>query len=520
MTASTIALTSPAGRRTLIATILASAMAFIDGSALNVALAVLQDDLGATGVELLWIVNAYMLLLGALILLGGALGDRLGRNRVFRTGIMLFAGASLACGLAPTTPLLIAARAVQGIGGALLVPGSLAILTATINPDERGRAIGYWSSATTITTVGGPILGGLFADVGFWRGVFLINLPLAVVAVIALRAVPETRDEDAPEQLDYPGAILTVLGLAGLTFGLIQVGERGVTAGLRNPVNLIALAAGVVMLLAFVWVEARSTHPLVNLNLFRSRAFSGTNLITGFLYGALSGGMFFLPLNLIQVQGYDSSLAGLTLLPFSILLTVLSPWAGRLVDRTGPRLLLTVGPVLVGAAFIALALPGLTGGPADFWLTYFPGIVLLGLGMGLTVAPLTTTVMNAVPSQRSGTASGINNAVSRQAQVVMLALFGAVALGFFSVALDREIDDRDFTPQQASVLRDQASDLANAAPPQDWSEADTAAGEAAIHEAFVATFRPLMLLAAGLCGISALLAAVVLGGREEASAPA
>lgn len=508
-------LSTTVGRRTLIAAILASSMAFIDGSALNVALPVLQDDLGATGAELLWIVNAYLLFLGALMLLGGALGDRLGRRRVFGAGIALFGAASLACGVAPTTATLIAARAVQGVGGALMVPGSLSLLTATVADDERGRAIGYWSSATTITTVGGPILGGLFADVGFWRGVFFINLPLAALALWALGAVPESRDEDAPERLDYPGAALTVFGLGGLTFGLIQLGERGVAEALGRPLTVIGLAAGVLLLLVFVWWENRSAHPLVRLDLFRSRTFSGANLVTGFLYGALGSAIFFLPLNLIQVQDYPASAAGFTFLPFSLLLTVLSPFTGDAADRYGPRRFLIGGPLLVGVGFVLLALPGVTGGAGDYWTTYFPGVLFIGLGMGVTVAPLTSTVMGAVPSRQSGTASGINNAVSRQAQVIGLALFGAIALGIFGVALDRELDDAPLTPAQVEAVQNDSSELANAAPPGDWNEADTAAAKAAIDSAFVATFRPLMVLGALLCALSAGLAALVIRPNAE-----
>lgn len=505
------------GRRTLIATILASSMAFIDGSALNVALAALQDDLGASGADLLWIVNGYLLMLAALLLLGGALGDRLGRKRVFSAGIVLFAGSSLACGLAPSTAFLIAARFVQGVGGALMIPGSLAILTAGVVQEERGRAIGLWSAATTITTIGGPILGGLFADLGLWRGVFVINLPLAVLALAALAPVPETRDDALTGRLDLPGAVLTVLGLGGITYGLIRLGDLGVRAGLHHADILIGLGAGVILLIAFVLVERRSAQPLVDLTLFKMRTFTGANLMTAALYGALSGGLFFLPLNLIQVQGYNSALAGLTFLPFSLMLALLSPWSGGLVDRIGPRVPLTVGPILVGMGFGALALPGLTGGPSAFWTTYFPGILLMGAGMGITVAPLTTTVMNAVPSHRAGIASGINNAFSRQAQVLAIAVFGAVALGLFSTALDSKIGRLALPPDRAAAMHAQADKLGSAAPPAAWDAAARGAVEDAVRRAFVSMFRPLMILGAALCGISAVLAAVWVEPRAGGS---
>jgi EmrB/QacA subfamily drug resistance transporter len=510
MTSMPYSLQDPIGRRTLIATILASSMVFIDGSALNVALAALQDDLNASGAELLWIVNGYLLLLAALLLLGGALGDRYGRKRVFSAGIALFAGASLACGLSPTVTVLIAARFVQGLGGALMIPGSLAILTAVIMPQERGRAIGLWSAATTITTVGGPILGGLFADLGLWRGVFAINLPLAALAFFTLAPVPETRDEALTGRLDLLGAALTVLGLGGIAYGLIQLGDQGVRDGLRRPDILIGLSAGVIMLIAFVLVERRSAQPLVDLALFRARTFTGANLMTAALYGALSGGLFFLPLNLIQAQGYDAAQAGLTFLPFSLMLALLSPWAGGLMDRIGPRWLLTVGPALVGVGFVTLALPGLTAGPGAFWTTYFPGVLLIGAGMGVTVAPLTTTVMTAVSSHRAGIASGINNAFSRQAQVLAIAVFGAIALGVFSAALESKIGGLHLTSAQAAEMRAQAGELGNAAAPETWEAGTRLAVDHAVQRAFVSTFRPLMLIGAALCWFSAGLAALLI----------
>lgn len=501
-------LTDTLGRRVLLSTILASSMAFIDGSALNVALAALQDDLGASGVELLWIVNAYMLMLASLILIGGSLGDHLGRNRIFRIGIAVFALGSAACGLAPVTEVLIAARAVQGIGGALMVPGSLAIISALFADSARGKAIGLWSAASTVTTIGGPILGGLFADAGFWRGVFFINLPLAAVSLWALQPVPESRDDSAPEQLDYSGAALTVLGLAGLTYGLVMFGDRGVVTAARDPLVWLALVIGGAALAAFVVVERRSDHPMIDLRLFRSRSFTGANLTTAFLYGALAGGLFFLPLNMIQVQGYDASLAGLTFLPFSILLALLSPLMGGFVDRYGPRGPLIVGPLLVAASYVALALPGVTDGPGAYWTTYFPGAVLLGLGMGLTVAPLTTTVMGSIVQSHAGVASGINNAVSRSAQVLAVALFGAVGLGVFSVALDAETEALALTDTQRDELQAEARDLADAEPPAGLDDTSRQRVEAGIDAAFVSVFRVVSLLAAGMCLIGAGLAAV------------
>ncbi len=375
------------GRWVLFSTILASSMAFIDTSALNVALPALQEDLHASGVQLLWIVNAYLLMLAALILVGGSLGDRLGRKKVFMIGISLFVLASLACGFAPTTEFLIGARVVQGIGGAMMIPGSLAIITTYFAPDQRGGAIGMWSAATTIVTVAGPVLGGLLADAGLWRGVFLINLPLGITTLLVLYfKVPESRAE--------------------LTYGFISLPDLG----FGNPRIYGTLLGGFVALVAYVVVEARSDHPMMPLHLFKSRTFSGTNLLTLFLYGALSVSTFFLCLNLVQAQGYSQSLAGLADIPFALLLTGLSGWAGGLADRHGPRLLLIVGPLLIGLGFLLMAFVGLTDGPSDYWKTFLPGIIVFGLGMGITVAPLTTAVMGSVATQYAGTASGINNA--------------------------------------------------------------------------------------------------------------
>ena len=419
-------------RWVLTAAILASSMAFIDGSALNVALPAIQTDLQANGAQLLWIINAYMLMLAALILVGGSLGDRLGRKKVFMAGIGLFGIASLACGLAPSIEWLIAARILQGIGGALMIPGSLAIISATVASSRRGRAIGTWSAATTLVTVAGPLLGGIFSDLGFWRGVFLINLPLGVFALAVLQAkVPESRNESKSGPIDLPGAILITLGLSGLTYGIIS----GPELGFDSPWVIGAILGGIVALGWFGLVEAHRSEPMMPLRLFRSRSFSGANLLTLFLYGGLSVWSFFFSLNLVQAQGYSKTEAGLAFLPFTVLLTVLSRWAGGLVDRRGPRLPLIAGPLVTGLGFLALGLPGLTRGPADFWTSYFPGIVLIGAGMGLTVAPLTTTVMGSVPRDYSGTASGINNAVSRTAGVLAVAAVGALALLVFAVSL-------------------------------------------------------------------------------------
>ncbi len=512
----------------LFATISASSMGFIAQSALNPTLPAIQNELDASGADLLWIVNAYQLMVGALILVGGSLGDYYGRKRVYMIGIVLFTVASIACGLAPTTALLIVARAVQGIGGALMIPGSLAIISAYFDGKARGTAIGAWSSFTTMTSVAAPTLGGFLADQGLWRLVFFINVPLALAALVALvMHVPESKDDDAPDQLDYTGAALVTLGLAGIVYGFTEIGRVGIDDGLGNPLLVGALLGGFVGLAAFVYVQARSDHPLMSLKLFKSRTFSGANLLTLLLYGALSGALFFLPLNFIQVQGYSATAYGLANLPFSILLVLLSPWAGRLVETVGPRLPLIVGPTLVGFAFVGLAIPGMTdtsnqiGGffPVSYFTTYFPPLVLFGLGMGVTVAPLTTTVMGSVPQHNAGTASGINNAMSRASGVLAVAILGGIALVVFTNTLLDDLSDQRLSEQTQAELETRAEDLAGTRLPytlvNDFSLVKIERTRTAIDRSFIETFRILMLIAAGMCWTSAGLAAAFIAKELE-----
>ncbi len=508
---------------TLVATILASSMAFIDGTALNVALPALQKELHADGAQLLWIVNAYLLVLASLILLGGSLGDHYGRKRIFALGIVIFALASLACGLAPTIGFLLFMRVIQGVGGALMVPGSLAIIEATFREDRRGQAIGLWSSFSTLTTIMGPAIGGVLAGAGLWRFVFFINLPLAAVALGALIRVPESRDEDAPRQLDIPGVALVAAGLGLLTFGAIQLGATIRSSG-QTTMAIAAIVVGIMSLAAFVFVEARSTHPLVRLDLFRSRVFTGTNVMCVFLYGALSGALFFLPLNLIQIQGYSATIAGFTLLPFSIMLAILSPIMGRMVDRTGPRLPLTIGPIVVALGFLALAMPGVTTGASAYWYTFFPGSVLLGVGMGITVTPLTTAVMGSVATSHAGTASGVNNAVTRASQVLALAVLGGIALVAFTSALETHAQDLPLNAQQRQELVQGAGALGNTPIPLGLDSSAQGQTRAAIDQSFVQMFRLVTLIAAGMALLAGALAWFILqpstaSGKQAAPQP-
>jgi EmrB/QacA subfamily drug resistance transporter len=494
----------------LAATILGSSLAFIDSTVVNVALPAIQRDLHATTADLQWVIEAYLLFLSALILVGGSLGDQLGRRRVFSAGIVLFMAASVVCGLAPTLPILIAARAVQGVGGALLVPGSLAIITATFDASRRGRAIGTWSAFTTITSALGPVLGGWLVQTASWRWVFFINVPLALLTLaITFRYVPETRNPAATRQ-DWPGAALATLGLGALVFGLIESSVLGLGA----PLVLASIAVGLLALVSFVAVEARSRAPMVPLTLFRSRTFSGTNLLTLLLYGALGGALYFLPFNLQQVQGYTAAEAGAAFLPFTLIVFALSPWAGGLVARYGARAPLIVGPIVAAAGFALFAVPGVGG---SYWTTYFPAVVVLSLGMAIVIAPLTTAVMGAVSAKRSGVASGVNNAVARTAGLLAIAILNLVVVSVFASLFLRNLQTAHLPADAYHALAAQSARLAGARVPPGLDAAAHAAAQRAIDTAYVGGFRVAMLIGAGMALAASLMAALLVEGKGVAA---
>lgn len=493
----------------LIATILGSSMAFIDSSVVNVALPRLQTDLNTTSANVQWVVEAYALFLGALILVGGSLGDQFGRKRIFAIGIGIFALASIWCGLSPNIEQLIIVRSVQGIGGALLTPGSLSIIRATIASDQRGKAIGTWSGFSAITSAMGPLLGGWIVQNASWRWIFLINIPLAVAVLIVLfLRVPESRDEGESKHLDWLGALLTIVGLGGVVYGLIDAENVGLT----DPLALGCVFGGLVALVAFVFVESRSREPMMPLTLFRSRIFSGTNLLTLFLYAALGGALFFFPFNLIGAQGYTATAAGASLLPFTLLSFFLSRWAGGLVNRYGSKLPLVVGPTIAGIGFIMFSLPGLGG---SYWTTYFPAVVVLGLGMTITIAPLTTTVMGAVEDRYSGTASGVNNAVARVAGLLAVAVLGIVVSYAFDASFAGRLAATHLPASVQSVLYAQRGRAIGIEIPNSVQGAARLAARQAIDASFVDGFRLAMLIAAGLSFAGALCALLLVSSPAK-----
>ena len=495
----------------LVATILGSSMAFIDGSVVNVALPVIQRDLNATTTDVQWIVETYALFLAALILVGGSLGDHYGRRRIFALGIAVFTLASIWCGISPTVLSLILARAVQGIGAALLVPGSLAIISASFSDEQRGRAIGTWSGFSSLTTVVGPVLGGVLVQYASWRWVFFLNVPLAVVVLVVLFwRVPESRDLEASGSLDWWGTSTVTLGLGALVYGLIEASSLG----FGTPLVLGALAIGVVALLAFLLVEARRSAPMVPLTVFRSHTFSGANLLTLLLYGALSGVMFFFPFDLIQVQGYAPTFAGAAFVPFILLMFLLSRWAGGLVHRYGAKLPLVIGPVITAVGFALFALPGVTSGPGSYWTTFFPAVLVMGLGMTITVAPLTTAVMGAVEQRHAGIASGINNAVSRTAGLLAIAVFGIVAVAVFTNSLESHLAILHLSPAVSQLIEVQRTRLAGITIPTNVSGEAQAALKRAIDESFVSSFRLVSLLGAALALLSAMSAWLLVEGKK------
>jgi EmrB/QacA subfamily drug resistance transporter len=466
-----LSFSSTTGRWVLLATVLGSGVAFLDATVVNVALPAIGRDFGVGLADLQWTVTGYTLTLSAFLLLGGALGDRYGRRRLFVIGLVWFAVASLVCGLAPSAPLLIVARAVQGIGGALLTPGSLAIIEASFRPDDRGRAIGAWSGLGGVFGAIGPLLGGVLVTLVTWRLVFLINLPLAALAVwVASRHVPESSKAGEHGPLDIQGPVLAVLGLGGVTYSLIEGPARGWT----SPATLAVIGAGGLLLIGFLVNESRARDPLLPLSIFRSRIFAGANEATFAIYAALGTVTFLGVLQLQQVLHYSALSAGLALLPLTLVLLALSSRSGKLATQIGPRIPMTVGPLVaaVGMALFARVTAG-----ASYESSVLPAAIVLGLGMTLTVPALTTTALGAVDSERAGVASAVNNDVARFAALAAVAVIPALA-------------------------------------------GISTAGSAINAAAFSSGYRVAMFISAGLCASAGLISFLTIRGPRRACAPA
>lgn len=483
----------------LAATILGSSMAFIDSTVVNVALPALQASFHATVVDLQWVIESYGVLLAALILVGGSFGDRFGRRLIFLAGVLIFALSSAGCGIASNIHQLIIARSVQGVGAALLVPGSLAIISTSFDEKSRGSAIGTWSGFTAITTAVGPVLGGWLVEYASWRWVFFLNLPIAVAVIaISLWWIPESRSADAG-RIDWPGAILSTLGLGSLVIGFVE----SLDLGWRSSLVFGSLTFGIGCLIAFVFVEAASASPTLPLTLFRSRSFSGANLLTLFLYAAVGIFFFLFPLNLIQIQGYSATSTGAAVLPMILLMFFLSRWSGGLVARYGSRAPLILGPLIVALGFVLFAVPSIGG---NYWREFFPAIIVLGFGMAVTVAPLTTVVMNSVNKDRVGTASGINNAVARVASVLAIAVLGIVMVKAFASHLNSSLAHLMLPPGVLAQLQASETKLAALQVPAGLSSSMNTAITVSIRKAFIFGFRVVMLICVGLSLGSAVVA--------------
>ena len=492
-------------RWSLVVAVLGSAMAFIDSTVVNVALPIMQRSLALSAAQAQWVVESYALLLASMVLVGGALGEQLGRRRVFVAGVVLFAVASPACGLAPSANALIAARAIQGLGAALLVPGSLALISAAYRDKKaRGAAIGTWSASTTITAALGPVAGGWLATHASWRWLFLLNLPIALaVVVLASVRVEETRDTHAPHAIDWLGAALVTTGLGAIVFALIDA------TSMRRSAPLVAV--GALLLVAFVVVESRKSAPMVPLRLFRSRVFAGTNVLTLLLYGALGGALYFLPFVLIQSRRYSAAEAGAAFLPATILIAAMSRATGTLAAKHGARFPLAIGAALGAVGFFSLGVPFSHG---TYARDVLPGVLALGLGMGLTVAPLTSAVMGSVSTQHAGVASGINNAVSRTGALLSVAALGLVMRTRFDRALDAALVRFDLAPNARVLVDAQRSRLGGAS--FEGIDAALASGlDRAFDGAFESGFRVVMVTCAVLAALSSLAALAWLGGRRE-----
>ena len=484
----------------LLATILGSSMVFIDGSVVSIALPVMQRELHASAAQALWIVEAYALVLGALMLLGGAAADRLGRDRVFGAGIFIFIAGSVWCGLAQNIDAAIAARVLQGFGGVLVAPASLAIIGALFSGASRDKAVGTWTAFTAVTSLISPVAGGALVTAFGWRAVFFINVPIGLFTAYAATHIPETRDEQQRGRPDILGSVLIGSSLGAIVYALTAISGGAVSTAVIAGTG----AAGIALLALFVFVEARTAQPIMPLELFRSRVFAGVNVETLLLYGGLTAIFYFLPFDLIQAHGYSAFSAGAAMLPFVICMSLISRWSAGMLERTGPRVLLSAGPAIVAVGFALFAL--LPRG--CFWCGVFPPMLVVGVGMGIVVAPLTGTVMNAVPAHNVGVAAGINNALSRIGGLLAIAVAGALLWGFFNARMSAQLDAAHASRAERAVVARERSKLAGA------HYADPRLREM-VAKSYDASFAGIALLSAGLSFAGATAGFVLLRGNNR-----
>src|SRR5215218_5265825 len=488
---------------------LGSGMAFLDSTVMNVALPAVQTNLELSAREVQWVFGAFAVVLAAFLLLGGTLGDHYGRRRIFVLGTTIFGGASVWCALAPGPGQLIAARAVQGAGGALLVPASLAIVGASFEGRLRAKAIGLWGALSGTAMAVGPVLGGWLVEEVSWRAAFLIAPAMAVVAIpIALSHVPESRDPEA-HRLDLIGAAIATIALAGLVYGLIECSS----SGFADPVVLAALILGAFALSTFVFVERRENDPMVPPSLFRSRNFDGANLVTLLFYMSLTGSLYFVPFLMMQVHGYSAFVTGSVFLPFVAMALLLGRLSGRICARFGARVPLMVSSLAAAVGFVLFALPGAEHG--SYWTSFFPAMVVQGFGMALIITPLTTVALGSVEGEHSGLASGVNNAAARVAAPLAVAVLSVFVYGAFSANLEARLDSMNLPSSEVrSELEAAKADLGAAEAPKGVDAGTAAHFERAVEESFVAGFRTVMLVCVGLALASALAAALLVGDRR------
>lgn len=493
--------------RTLLATITGSTMIYIDSSVVNVALPVLQDDLDASLTDVQWVVEAYILFLSALTLAGGALGDRYGRRRFFALGVILFALASIACALADSPAALIAGRCLQGLGGALLTPGGMALISASFPGAQRSRAIGLWIGASAIAVAAGPVLGGWAIEALSWRWIFWLNLPFCLVTLIALAGVPESRRESAGP-LDWPGALAATAALGGITFGLLESPRLGFT----SPLVWLPLVAGLLLLPLFAQIERRARDPLVPPGLLANRPFVAVQIVTLVFWATIQTTFFFLPFNLMQLQGYAPLEAGLAILPAIVMISLMARLSARVMERAGPRPPVLTGILCAAAGLALLARPGLE---TVYWRDFFPAIALFGLGVGLNVTPITALALSTAEERLAGTASAINNAASRIGGLLAIALFGLILALLFRHRLDTALAGLPLDAAERAAIAAERLKLAAMALPEGWEERL----RPLVRQAYLDGYRWVMGLAAAQALVALVLAWRLIGPAPPGSHP-